>query len=279
MFNFKRILAVSFMLSVVVNVVAQRVFYRYEVGGNLGLSNYIGDINPLPTSKGSKPFLTIWGKRYFNQFSAFKAGISRFEISASDANTNSEWQKNRNLSFSTVITDFSLVVEHNFLPYLPGERGFRFTPFFNAGLSFYKFNPIAVRKGREFLLNDFGTEGQKFKTQRVGSPYKLNGFAIPVSGGFKFNPFGFWSFGIEAGARLTFTDYLDDISTIYPSLDKFTTDNMENAGKLSHRWQEINGKSAAKGKMRGNSTFKDNYIYFGATITYSIPSSSCPSFK
>ncbi len=78
--------------------------------------------------------------------------------------------------------------------------------------------------------------------------------------------------GFEAGWRKTFTDHLDDVSTVYPSLPP-------NSRTLSDRSWEVSEdglSKASQGDMRGDPNLKDWYFQTAFTISYRFTPIKCP---
>ena len=84
----------------------------------------------------------------------------------------------------------------------------------------------------------------------------------------------------EYGIRKTFTDYLDDVSVLYPNLDLLEIESGIPAADLSDRSVNPEGiNQSSYGLQRGNSTDKDWYTVSGFTLTYEFTSnSSCPKW-
>ena len=92
--------------------------------------------------------------------------------------------------------------------------------------------------------------------------------------------------GIEVGARKTFTDYLDDVSTVYPDPVALRSNNGNLAVALSDRSfssrDTLMVLTGIKGKQRGNSFDKDWYLFGGITLYFRVGSilrDICEPFK
>ncbi|MCZ2475954.1 DUF6089 family protein [Aquirufa ecclesiirivi] len=98
--------------------------------------------------------------------------------------------------FATSITEFSGIVDYNFLDYEVNPRHFNWTPYFYGGLS-------AV----------------------FASPDKIDAFltpAIPYGIGVKFQINKNWGVRGEFGSRKVFSDKLDQVATYDGNMDSFT---------------------------------------------------------
>ncbi|MEQ9006851.1 MAG: hypothetical protein RLP12_03135, partial [Ekhidna sp.] len=82
----------------------------------------------------------------------------------------------------------------------------------------------APQAGEWVSLKPLGTEGQNLG---IVEPYKNIEFAIPVAVGAQMRiPNTELTAGLEFGFRYLFTDYIDDVSTNYVSLDQFGSDDL-----------------------------------------------------
>jgi hypothetical protein len=78
----------------------------------------------------------------------------------------------------------------------------------------------------------------------------------------------FMNLTLEGGFRKTFTDYLDDVSTVHHDPSKFPT---ALALALSDRGPEIGHAPAVEGQIRGNPKAMDSYMLYSAKIEYYLP--------
>jgi hypothetical protein len=76
----------------------------------------------------------------------------------------------------------------------------------------------------------------------------------------------------EFGWRKTFTDYLDDVSTVYPDLNLIATQNSTTSKDLSYRGYEVTGSTAlpAAGTARGNPNNKDWYMLHSVSLIFKL---------
>ena len=75
------------------------------------------------------------------------------------------------------------------------------------------------------------------------------------------------------------TDYLDDVSGKYPSYVSLPGGSGGLAAALSDRSSEISGaeRSGKPGRQRGESPQKDQYLFAGITLSYTIMPLRCPT--
>lgn len=267
-----KILLLSLLLATV--AVAQ---YRWDYGFGLGASNYLGDIGGK--NKPRRDFVydmklakTRWDVCGFARYKldhrlSVKAELSWVRIAGDDALTTYIPRRTRNLSFTNNIFDLTLtpelkIYENNDLGSSYRFRlGFKFYVF--GGIGVFHHNPKAVYKGETYALQPLRTEGVK---------YKLWGVNIPVGTGFYFTMRKKHRIGFEYNWRITFTDYLDDVSGKYASGLKGT------ALALSNRTGELPAGSAKPdvlayfrpGNKRGDASHKDTYMSVMVNYSYVV---------
>lgn len=270
-----RFVLTSFMLLVFVQARAQ----YHEIGGMVLQSQYIGDLNPrshIPQR------LDLGGGliyRYnFTDRVAFKGSVLYGKIFASDENAESEWQQNRNLSFESSILEISGQMELNFFTYEIGDRRRPFSPYLFMGFSIFRFNPQAEFRGRLVDLQPLGTEGQGIPGYE--DPYALTQVSIPMGIGFKFNIWRNFGGAFEWGIRRTFTDYLDDVSTVYVDPIFLEDQNGPLSAIMADRsLVPLGPEGNNAGMQRGETNRQDYYIMGGFMLTYKIGKAriKCPS--
>lgn len=241
-------------------------FYRSEAGVFLGGSYYLGDLNP------SKHFLqTKFAGGLIYRYNitprwAFKVSALLGGLEASDA--QSKANIDRNLSFRSYIFDFSTQIELNFLQYVTGDKKHFISPYIFIGASLFNFNPKAQFDGKWYSLQSLGTEGQGTTLPDTKKPYSLTSVAIPFGLGLKISPVKFLCLGLEWGIRKTFTDYIDDVSTVYADPVTLAAENGAIAAILADR--SLTLAEDRTGVKRGNARTKDWYVFTGLTVTFRI---------
>lgn len=270
----KKLVVFIILINISQFVHAQR---GWEAGGWLGTSYYLGDLNTnynlsMPGLAGG-----IVARFNFNNRLAFKLSGNAGTVQADDALSKNTFERARNLSFKSNIIEGAAQLEFNFLPYVHGSREEFFTPYLFAGFSVFHFNPKALYKDQWIELRPLGTEGQ-FR----GEEYFSVSSALLWGGGFKLDLSYEWSINIEIGARELFTDYLDDVSTIYPDIDDLAQARGELAAALSDRSILIpgvnEGQIGVAGRQRGNSSNNDTYLMLGVSLVYYFGDLRCPTY-
>jgi hypothetical protein len=249
-----------------------------EVGILVGGSTYKGELAPnLFKSDFNHLAGGVFFRHNWNRHWSWKVEINYGKISGDDAYSDYGFERDRNLSFYTNVLDVSPLIEFNFFPYETGNYYYPFTPYLFTGISVFKFNPMAQLNGEEYELQPLTTEGQR--------PYKRLQLAVPIGGGIKFSV-GRIGIGLEVGARRTYTDYLDDVSTVYPDLGLLLANKGATAVALSDRsFSSLDSSNTIPGpylKQRGNAQDKDWYLFGGVTLYFRLTSllrDICKPFK
>lgn len=175
----------------------------------------------------------------------------------------------RNLSFSSNITEFSLLFEY----VLFDLYEYKVSPYFFAGVGTFKFSPFTTNKaGNRIYLAEQSTEGQGFYKNR--KDYKLTQLALPFGGGMQWALSANKRLAFEIGIRKTFTDYLDDVSTTYIDPVLLAQKRGGTAVTMAYRGAELPNAAPypAEGSIRGNPNNKDYYVFTGLSFRLSLQS-------
>lgn len=236
---------------------------KNELGIMLGGSNYHGDLayNIVPKET------NFSGGAYYrfnlNEYWSMRPTISYLKIGGADSNF-SEYEL-RNLSFTNRIYEVSNVMEFNFQPFSSRYHHKNNTFYLMAGIAGFIHRPMAELDGKSYDLRKAQTENVR---------YRLAQISIPFGAGIKQSIGKNLILGFETGWRRTFTDHLDDVSTVYPELDEGNV----SFNRLSDRSWEVseNGLPLAnEGDMRGDPNLKDWYFQAAFTISYRFTPIRC----
>ncbi|MEL6867278.1 MAG: DUF6089 family protein [Bacteroidota bacterium] len=261
---------VAILLSISTTTQAQ----SFELGVQVGTANYLGDLTPsnLWVSLGETNLSTgLIGRFHASRWISIQAGIRHGTISATDANAlETQGRRRRNLHFRTAITEIALISEFHLLGYRAAMDNWRLSPYAFIGIAWYHFNPKAKLGDTWYELQPLGTEGQGLP----GRPdkYRLNQWSVPLGLGLRYALNRRWTISLEWGMRKTYTDYLDDTSSVYPDLEALAELRGEIAAQLSWRTRELNPEALppSPGAERGDADDLDWYIFSGITISRSI---------
>lgn len=247
----------------------------WEIGGFVGGSGYLGDINPVRPYKLTDLAFGGQIKRNFNGYWSAKGNAMYGNIRANDARSVNEYQQVRNINFSSPVLELTLQVEFNLFNYLPGVfdgvGNKRLSPYLFTGIGGVFFEPKATFEDETYKLRDYGTEGQDGETI-----YKNYAMTVPYGAGVKYNITKNWNLIGEAGYRTARTDYLDDVSGYYPDFTGLVQDGYSNLRKnLSDpSVTEIGRPNTQRGDFRK----RDTYLFVGVSLTYTFVSLKCATF-
>lgn len=242
---------------------------KNEIGIHGGVSYYHGELNPITPFEDPFAGLGIFYRRNFNHHFSVRANVLGTRLWNFDRNGRNDYQIQRNQQFRTLLVEGAVLGEVNFYGYEPGstKKGAnRFTPYLFAGIGAFWFNPQNLYQGQWIDVHDLNTEGQGSIEGR--KPYKRVQPVIPFGIGIKATPFKGVILTIDWGMRLTFTDYLDDISTRYadPALLAATGDKP--AVEVAD--QSLGSSVSNTDRQRGFALTKDWYGYLGLHLSIRI---------
>lgn len=190
-------------------------------------------------------------------------GFLRGKLEGDDALSNDRLKRLRNLSFSTGFTEFSLKTRLEFfktVDFRPVNTGLI------LGVGFINFKPEGELNGKEVELQPLGTEGQFIDDPSYPQPYSLNSTVVMVGIGARITLSDRLALLLDLTPRITFTDYLDDVSGVYPdSAALLNTPNGSASVQLSYQGT---GEFPKRGRNRGNPENNDVYIVGGISLRY-----------
>ncbi len=245
-----------------------------EYGLGLGGSVYWGDMNApdFGTNLGNTNFALQGVLKFnFNKSFAAKANLLYGKLSGDDNRSFLEWQKQRNLNFTSPIFEFSVLGEWHIFGYNYGEEN-PLSPYLTAGAGVIYFNPSTTIDGVSHDLQPLGTEGQGM----AGFPAKYNRISVslPFGAGVKFKASDVLNISIDVLSRKTFTDYIDDLSTNYVAFDELAAGNGLLSARLSNRIGEYLGQQEPvvleTGSQRGGANVADYFFTGMVTFTFKL---------
>ncbi len=243
-----------------------------EMGYQLGTMWYTGDLNPTNVFRGSAHVAQgLYYRQNINARVCVRGQYMQGTIEMWDADHPNLWQQQRNLHFRNEISEYALFVELNYRNHVVGQPTSRVVPFMYSGLAVYAHDPEGQDDfGNWQPLQPLGTEGQGW-FQDV-EPYLLGGVALPFGIGWKGTLGTAMSFQVEYAWRKVWTDYLDDVSTVYmnPSLlrearGQIAVDFADRA--LSHNLPQ---GAPIEGLQRGDPGRNDRYGYFLFSLGFRV---------
>ena len=217
------------------------------------------------------------GFRYrFHPSFATTTKLSYFTLKGDDKLSEEPIRNARNLNFKTGVFELQQRIEwiafsvEKFSPTysLPGKskgKNKNQQYYLFTGLGAAYFNPKAKYNGKWYELRKLRTEGQ-------AKPYSPFTMTIPMGIGVRFGLGTSWRFGIEASYVKTFSDYIDDVSTVYADPNSFSdpvASVLSNPSDLSVTvGNGFNWFGA--GYQRGDSKQKDAFYQLNFVITRNI---------
>ncbi len=185
----KSVFIVLFLLSFAMTVTAQQ--YKYEVGGSLGVTGYLGDVNNSNLFK--HPGITGGGIfRYaHNSRWAFKSTLNYASISGNSKDIEMQFPESEQYSFSSSLIDLGLTAEFNFLNY-------------GRGPLYKKYKPISpyMVAGVGFVF-------------AISNGHNQASFTIPIGIGVKYKLKDRLNLGFEFTMRKEFSDRIDGLSDLF----------------------------------------------------------------
>lgn len=242
---------------------------KNEIGIHAGVTYYHGELNPITPFEDPFVGLGLFYRRNFNGHFGVKANVLATRLWNSDHNGVNEYQQFRNQKFRTPLMEASILGEINFFWYEPGsvKKGAkRWTPFIFAGVGGFYFQPQAMYNGAWVNLQELHTEGQGIVPGR--KPYKKIQPVIPFGLGVKATPFKGFIITIDWGMRMTFTDYLDDVSSSY--VDPSILNQTGGKPAIDIADQSPGSSVSNVDRQRGFALTKDWYGYLGVHLSIRI---------
>ena len=237
-----------------------------EVGPHVGVSYYMGDLNPmLPFAQSQLQYGGLVRFNYNNRWT-FRFDYSRATVMASDEVI--KWRPERGLNFTSKINDFSLTAEFNFLEYYTGNPKKNVSPYIFGGISVFQYTAFANVGDLLVDLSDYATEGPedpdaKWYDKMFGKTSPI-GVSIPFGMGVKFSLSRHMAATVEWRMQKTFTDYLDDVATVYPEQHAVYTYEDGSTYDLT----DPTDNNYKPGQQRGNSAFNDWFGMARVSLTW-----------
>lgn len=265
---------------------------RLELGVDYGFSSYFGDLAPHSWKMGLSIGQSAYGINagvVMNRHFTLRFGYMNGTIKGDDSESiDSEARKLRNLSFRSKLNEASVTAEINLLSWTNLKWRQKFQPIAIIGLALFNFDPMTEFDGQMMRLQPLGTEGQGLSRFPDRQRYKLNQVSIPLGFGFKYYVDKKVWLGMGMKYRMTFTDYLDDVSQTYVNVKELAAFNGPLSAELSFRSDEISDRDATgiDGTYRGNPTSNDWYLTSYISIGYIFDRrkkrkrrKGCPTFR
>lgn len=261
--------------------------YRKQVYGGVGVTNFLGDLGG-GNDIGAHDFtdldiaatrITVNGgvKYQLTQYLSARGSLTWGILKGDDKNTKEPFRQLRDLSFRSHFWEASLMAEFYFLQNsrngayrlrgVRGNKGLKMDFYLLGGIGFMYFNPKAELNGKYVALQPIGTEGQGLPGQK--DKYKRTTLTIPLGIGVAKSIDRYWSIGVEFMYRITFSDYIDDVSGYYYDTDAIIAANGGNQD-IAKLVSSGEGGNGYEGQIRGDADHNDAFMTGTVTVTKKI---------
>lgn len=255
---------------------------RWDYGPWAGATGYFGDLNLHTGLRFFGPAGGFYLRHNLDERLSFRLSGGHGRIWGDDAYSPNYIHRIRNLRFFSPVTDGTLQLEFNFLPYYNTSNSSHtdphfFSPYMFAGFSVFHFNPKTVYEGETIELQPLGTEGQGYSQYPDLKRYRRTSTAFVIGGGIKWRVTRRVGLFAEAGIRKTSTDYLDDVSGVYADPVVLFFEGSPMVAYLADPSGDVAGEPVGKpGKMRGDASKNDDYLVAAVGISFTIRPYRCP---
>lgn len=252
--------------------------YNLGFGLRAGASNFLGDIGSGDLARGFVYNMELRDTRWavggftryrFHPVFAVQASFDWVRIQGTDANSDSGPRRGRNLQFKNDLLHLNAKLEYYPQILTVSDVGYRgryrldYQTYFFAGVGGVLHNPKAEFNGSNVKLRQLMTEGLSY------SPVVLT---MPLGGGLFFTYKRVHRYGLELAWNWTFTDYLDDISTVYVDPSQMADNPL--APQLANRYSGFGNVPDAvqygPDSPRGDPTDRDNFMTLTVSYSYLI---------
>jgi len=261
------------LLTLSIALTTSAVAQSFQVGFNFGSSVYLGDLDtPSYADKieDLNPAYGFFFRQSINGHFNIKLNFIRGTLSAADSLSTLDWQQSRNLSFRTPYSELGAFIEYDLFDVSSPDAQKWWTPFVTVGLGYFHFNPTTILDDDLIDLQTVGTEGQGLP----GYPekYSTNIMSLPFGGGMKVRLTRLISLQAQLVNRVTFNDYIDDVSSrFYPAYEDLIDKGATPLQQLlySRAWENAGdvGPDVIEEGIRKASPDVKDYVFTG---TFSI---------
>jgi hypothetical protein len=257
------------------SVMSQQTDFGIGAGGVL----YWGDLTPKSPAESLKNLrfgMQGFLRSEISPSFATRVNLMIGRLNGDDQTSIDEGRNRRNLRFNATIVELALMGEYSFLKFDLTEFKDGLSFYLAGGLNVFYFNPTTDYQGNTYSLQPLGTEGQGMP----GFPDRYSRVAIglPLGGGMKIRLSENLTLNPEFIARITFTDYLDDVSGFYVNYFELQAGNGDLAATLANRSGEYLGLTEPvivnTGAQRGGPNADDFYFVGMINLTYKISNSA-----
>lgn len=262
-------------------------FLRHEVFAGLAASNFLGELggaNQIGTNglkdlefSLTRPTINLGYRFIFSPNLALRTQFCQGWLAGNDAKTTEFFRQNRNLNFRSAVSELTVMfeyypfrerIDHSYrMKGVKGKRARYLSPYIATGFGGFFFNTKGKYDGKWYKLHSLKTEGQGLPGG--AEPYKRISICIPISVGLKYALSKQWSIGFELSGRKTFTDYIDDVSTVYYDPTALATVNPMSPLLANPTLNPVDYDFVTNpGQQRGDPKDKDAYMFAIFSLHY-----------
>lgn len=238
----------------------------FSLSAGVGAVTYFGDLNSQNKIDGRIKLSSFaLEARLLNHISTrIESAYYAMEGSDSQAEEGS-FEQQRNLSFASKNLEGNLQVLYYLKPYKGiYYNRWKWDPYVGIGIGITSYNPFAKLRGEKYFLRKLPTEPNK--------KYGKTTLIIPVTAGMKFRVNKYSNLIFEAGYRYTTTDYLDDVSTVFPEPNKiFLIDQLANRRDEIKVVNQDAYDALIPRARRGDKHKKDSYLFVSVKVEIYLP--------
>ncbi len=189
---------------------------NWQVGVNGGIFVYQGDLTPstLGSYKTVKPTLSVYVSRILSPSFLLRTNLAVGQLKGDEAKYSSPaYRRQRNLSFTTPVTELSELLVWNMFGNNSNEIGNKFSPYLfgGVGVSFLSVKR-ASNLNKSYFTNEPTVAIGLAADMRVNPPKAI--LVVPVGVGIEYYLTPHVALTAETNFRYTRTDYLDGFSKV-----------------------------------------------------------------
>ena len=248
-----------------------------QFNGDLGGSNSVGQDYSLRDLDWPATGLAAWlgYRQRFHPYFATTTSLCLFNLRADDSFSEEAIRNARNLNFRSFNIEVQQRIEFIFAAnekfgstfnlsgnYSKKNRSQQYYVFTGLGLiyfnnqGYYDDPSVAVENHKWVNLRPLQTEGNSYMPLTM---------TVPTGVGFRIGMSRMWRVGMELAYVKTFSDYIDDVSTVYANPSSFSDPI---AAYMSN--PAVGNPTFAPGNQRGDSDQKDAYYHVNLIITKNL---------
>jgi hypothetical protein len=227
----------------------------------------------------SRPSRTLFLTGTYREVIGFRIEFSSGSLNSHDSLLKGQadltQRYGRNLGFRSNITElqFALEIQPLYFRQFRKDRASGWSTYFVIGAGYFRFSPQANLTGNWYDLQPLHLEGQGFSEYPTHKTYRLQQINIPIGTGIKWELSARLNARIEIIHRILFTDYLDDVSTVYINPDLFrkylSPDLSEIAQQLYCRIKNLSpGSIIQEGSARGDPKHNDAFFTIQLKVSW-----------